>query len=195
MISLLRGKIAEKSDGSLIVDVGGVGYGVTVPLSTFSNLSDTGTEVELKIHTHIKENSLELFGFLTDNEKKIFQCLIGISGIGPKGATNILSNIAPDDLVNSIVIGDLPRKKVPGIGPKTATRIMNELKDKLAAYGCEKSATAVDSFVDDVKSALLNLGFTKSEIDENINQLNEISTKTGNIKESVREALKIMRKV
>ena len=92
MISLLRGKIAEKSDGSLIVDVGGVGYGVTVPLSTFANLSDTGTEVELKIHTHIKENSLELFGFLTDNEKNIFQSLIGVSGIGPRGATNILSN-------------------------------------------------------------------------------------------------------
>lgn len=195
MISLLRGKIAEKSDGSLIVDVGGVGYGVTVPLSTFSNLSDTGTEVELKIHTHIKENSLELFGFLTDNEKKIFQCLISVSGIGPRGATNILSNIAPEDLVNSIVSGDLSRKKVPGIGPKTAARIMNELKDKLAAYGCEKSVTTVSSLVDDIKSALLNLGFTKSEIDENIDQLNEISINTGNIRESVKEALKVMRKV
>ena len=195
MISLLRGKIAEKSDGSLIVDVGGVGYGVTVPLSTFSSLSDTGTEVELKIHTHIKENSFELFGFLTDNEKKIFRCLIGISGIGPKGATNILSNITPEELVNSIIAGDLPRRKVSGIGPKTATRIMNELKDKLAAYGCEPSATTVNSLVDDMKSALLNLGFTKNEIDENVNQLNEISAKTVNIGESVREALKIMKKV
>lgn len=195
MISLLRGKIAEKSEGSLIIDVGGVGYGVTVPLSTFSNLSETGAEVELKIHTHIKENSLELFGFLTDNEKKIFQCLIGISGIGPKGATNILSNITPEDLVNSIISGDLPRRKVPGIGPKTATRIINELKDKLTAYDYDTTVSSANSVVDDVKSVLMNLGFTKNEIDENIIQLNDISAKSGNIEESVREALKIMKKV
>jgi len=195
MISLLRGKIAEKSEGSLIVDVGGVGYGVTVPLSTFAYLPDAGTEVELKIHTNIKENSLELFGFLTENEKKIFQCLIGISGIGPRGATNILSNITPEDLVNSIVTGDLPRRKVPGIGPKTAARIINELKDKLPVYEIDQAAQPASSAVDDVKSVLLNLGYTKSEIDENIQQLNDISDKTGNIEEMVKEALSIMKKV
>ena len=195
MISLLRGKIAEKSEGSLIVDVGGVGYGVTVPLSTFSYLPDTGTDVELKIHTNIKENSLELFGFLTDNEKKIFECLISISGIGPRGATNILSNITPEDLVNSIVSGDLPRRKVPGIGPKTATRIINELKDKLPVYEIDQAAQPANSAVDDVKSVLLNLGYTKSEIDENIQHLNDISVKTGNIEEMVKEALSIMKKV
>ena len=195
MISLLRGKIAEKSEGRLIVDVSGVGYGVTVPLSTFSNLSDIGTDVELKIHTHIKENSLELFGFLTENEKNIFECLIGISGIGPKAATNILSNITPEDLVNSIISGDLSRRKVPGIGPKTATRIINELKDKLPAFEDNGQAPAAGSVVDDLKSVLYNLGFTKNEIDENISQLNDITARTGSIEESVREALKIMKRV
>ena len=195
MISLLRGKIAEKSEGSLIVDVGGVGYGVTVPLSTFSYLADTGTEVELKIHTHIKENSLELFGFLTENEKNIFQCLIGISGIGPKAATNILSNIAPEDLITSIATGDLTRRKVPGIGPKTAARIINELKDKLPVYELDKSADPATSAVDDVKSVLLNLGYTKNEIEENISHLNDLSVKNGNMEDMVREALKIMKRV
>ena len=194
MISLLRGKIAQKAEGSLIVDVGGVGYGVIVPLSTFSNLSDTGSEIELKIHTHLKENSLELFGFLTENEKNIFECLIGISGIGPKAATNILSNITPEDLVNSIVSGDLSSRKVPGIGPKTAARIINELKDKLPAYNGNVTDSAAGSVIDDLKSVLLNLGFTKNEIDENIKYLNEIVDKTGNIEDSVKEALKIMKK-
>ena len=194
MISLLRGKIAQKAEGSLIVDVGGVGYGVIVPLSTFSNLSDTGSEIELKIHTHMKENSLELFGFLTENEKNIFECLIGISGIGPKAATNILSNITPEDLVNSIVSGDLSSRKVPGIGPKTAARIINELKDKLPAYNGNVPDSAAGSVIDDLKSVLLNLGFTKNEIDENIKYLNEIVDKTGNIEDSVKEALKIMKK-
>ena len=195
MISLLRGKIAEKREGGLIVDVGGVGYGVTVPLSTYSNLPETGSEVVLKIHTHLKENSLELFGFLSDNEKNIFECLIGIAGIGPRGATNILSNITPEDLVNSIITGDLSRRKVPGIGPKTAARLINELKDKLASFEYDLPDAGVGSVVDDLKSVLLNLGFTKSEIEENRDQLNDISAKTGNIEETVKEALKIMKKV
>ena len=98
MISLIRGKIAEKSDRTLIIDVGGVGYGVTVPMSTFSDLSDTGTEVELKVHTHITEKSFELFGFLTDSEKNLFQCLIGVSGVGPKVAITIFQGHSPQEM-------------------------------------------------------------------------------------------------
>lgn len=194
MISLLRGKIAEKSDRSLTVDVGGVGYSVTVPLSTFSNLPDTGTEVELNIHTHITEKSFELFGFLTDSEKILFQCLIGISGIGPKAATNILSNITTQDLIRSIVTGDLGSRKVPGVGAKTAARIISELKDKLASYNLEGDTVAVKGVIGDVKSVLLNLGFTKNEIEENADQLNEILNKSMSIEEKVRESLKIMKK-
>jgi len=194
MISLLRGKIAEKSDRSLTVDVGGVGYSVTVPLSTFSNLPDTGTEVELKIHTHITEKSFELFGFLTDSEKILFQCLIGVSGIGPKAATNILSNITTQDLIRSIMTGDLGSRKVPGVGAKPAARLIDELKDKRASYNLEEDTVAVNGVIGDVKSVLLNLGFTKNEIEENADQLNEILNKSMSIEEKVRESLKIMKK-
>ena len=194
MISLLRGKIAAKSTGSVIVDVGGVGYGVTVPLSTYYMLDEPGKEVELKIHTQLKENSLELFGFLTENEKSIFQCLIGISGIGPKGATNILSNITPEDLINSIMSGDLASRKVPGIGPKTASRIINELKDKLPTQEFVTSIDIKPKLVDEIVSVLLNLGYTKSEIDENGEALNQISAGSGDMEEKLKDALLVMKK-
>ena len=194
MISLLRGKIASKSTGNVIVDVGGVGYGVTVPLSTYYLLDEPGKEVELKIHTQLKENSLELFGFLTENEKSIFQCLIGISGIGPKGATNILSNITPEDLINSIMSGDLASRKVPGIGPKTASRIINELKDKLPAQEFVNSIDIKPKLVDDIISVLINLGYTKSEIDENGEALKQISSGSGDMEEKLKDALLVMKK-
>ena len=194
MISLLRGKIAAKSTGSVIVDVGGVGYGVTVPLSTYYQLDEPGNNVELKIHTQLKENSLELFGFLTENEKSIFLCLIGISGIGPKGATNILSNITPEDLINSIMAGDLASKKVPGVGPKTASRIINELKDKLPTQEFTNTFDVKPRLVDDIVSVLLNLGFTKSEIDENAEALKQISSSSGEMEDKLKDALQIMKK-
>ena len=194
MISLLRGKIAAKSTGNVIVDVGGVGYGVTVPLSTYYLLDEPGKEVELKIHTQLKENSLELFGFLTENEKSIFQCLIGISGIGPKGATNILSNITPEDLINSIMSGDLASRKVPGIGPKTASRIINELKDKLPAQEFVNSIDIKPKLVDDIISVLINLGYTKSEIDENGEALKQSSSGSGDMEEKLKDALLVMKK-
>lgn len=194
MISLLRGKIASKSTGSVVVDVGGVGYGVTVPLSTFYQLDETGSDIELKIHTQLKENSLELFGFLTENEKNIFLCLIGISGIGPKGATNILSNITPEDLINSIMTGDLGSKKVPGIGPKTASRIITELKDKLPQQEFVNSIDLKPKLVDDIISVLLNLGYTKNEIDENSEALKQLSSDSGKMEDKLKEALLIMKK-
>jgi len=194
MISLLRGKIAAKSTGSVIVDVGGVGYGVTVPLSTYYRLEEPGNEVELRIHTQLKENSLELFGFLTENEKNIFQCLIGISGIGPKGATNILSNITPEDLINSIMSGDLAGRKVPGIGPKTASRIINELKDKIPTQEFTDSIDIKQKPVDDIVSVLVNLGYTRNEIDENVEALKQISSNTEDMEDKIKEALFVMKK-
>jgi len=194
MISLLRGKIAAKSTGSVIVDVGGVGYGVTVPLSTYYRLEEPGNEVELRIHTQLKENSLELFGFLTENEKSIFQCLIGISGIGPKGATNILSNITPEDLINSIMSGDLAGRKVPGIGPKTASRIINELKDKIPTQEFTDSIDIKQKPVDDIVSVLVNLGYTRNEIDENVEALKQISSNTEDMEDKIKEALFVMKK-
>lgn len=194
MISLLRGRIAAKTAGNVIVDVGGVGYGVTVPLSTYYMLDEPGNEVELKIHTQLKENSLELYGFLSENEKSLFQCLIGISGIGPKGATNILSNISPEDLINSIMSGDLASRKVPGIGPKTASRIINELKDKLPAQEFVTSIDVKPKLVDEIISVLINLGYTKNEIDENGEALKELSAGSGVLEEKIKDALLIMKK-
>jgi Holliday junction DNA helicase RuvA len=194
MISLLRGIIAEKSIGKIVIDVHGVGYGVTVPLSTYYRLPDTGCETELKIYTHVKENSIELLGFLTEDEKKIFALLLGVSGVGPKGATNILSNISPQELVSAISSGDLTRRKVPGVGPKLASRLVTELKDKISTLRLLAKYHNNNGNLDDVISALLNLGYTKIEIDEQIIKIEEIAGKEKDIETALRESLKVMRR-
>jgi Holliday junction DNA helicase RuvA len=194
MISLLRGIIAEKSIGKIVIDVHGVGYGVTVPLSTYYRLPDTGCETELKIYTHVKENSIELVGFLTEDEKKIFALLLGVSGVGPKGATNILSNISPQELVSAISSGDLTRRKVPGVGPKLASRLVTELKDKISTLRLLAKYHNNNGNLDDVISALLNLGYTKIEIDEQIIKIEEIAGKEKDIETALRESLKVMRR-
>ncbi|HEX9665934.1 MAG TPA: Holliday junction branch migration protein RuvA [Thermodesulfobacteriota bacterium] len=194
MISLLRGIIAEKSIGKIVIDVHGVGYGVTVPLSTYYRLPDSGCETELKIYTHVKEDSIELVGFLTEDEKRIFTLLLGVSGVGPKGATNILSNISPQELVSAISSGDLTRRKVPGIGPKLASRLITELKDKISSIRLLQKYHRNNGNLDDVISALLNLGYTKFEIDEQIIKIEEIAGKEKDIEIALRESLKVMRK-
>lgn len=194
MISLLRGIIAEKSIGKIVIDVHGVGYGVTVPLSTYYRLPDAGRETELKIYTHVKEDNIELVGFLTDDEKRIFTLLLGVSGVGPKGATNILSNISPQELVSSISSGDLTRRKIPGVGPKLASRLTIELKDKISSIRLLQKYHHNNGNLDDVISALLNLGYTKIEIDEQIIKIEEIAGKEKDIEIALRESLKVMRK-
>jgi holliday junction DNA helicase RuvA len=194
MISLLRGIIAEKSIGKIVIDVHGVGYGVTVPLSTYYRLPDAGSETELKIYTHVKDDSIELVGFLTEDEKRIFTLLLGVSGVGPKGATNILSNISPQELVSAISSGDLTRRKIPGIGPKLASRLITELKDKLSSIRLLEKHHHHNGNLDDVISALLNLGYTKFEIDEQIVKIEEIAGKEKEIEIALRESLKVMRK-
>jgi Holliday junction DNA helicase RuvA len=194
MISLLRGIIAEKSIGKIIIDIHGVGYGVTVPLSTYYRLPDAGFETELKIYTHVKEDSIELVGFLTEDEKRIFTLLLGVSGVGPKGATNILSNISPQELVAAISSGDLTRRKIPGVGPKLASRLITELKDKISSLRLLEKYHHNNGNLDDVISALLNLGYTKIEIDEQIMKIEEIAGKEKDIEIALRESLKVMRK-
>ncbi len=134
MISLLRGYIVQKSLGKVVVDVNGVGYGVTVPLSTYYRLPESSTEVILEIHTQMKDSGIELFGFLTQDEKEIFTILIGVTGVGPKVATNILSNISPSEFATAITSGDLAKRKIAGIGPKMASRLTTELKDKVQSF-------------------------------------------------------------
>ena len=172
MIGHLRGTILEKHPNQAIVEAGGVGYDVMIPVSTFTHLPDAGVEVRLRIHTHVREDALLLYGFLTQDEKGLFEKLIGVSGIGPKMAVTILSGLAAPDLIHTIRAGQVDRLvKIPGIGKKTAERIVLELRDKLpAATGEQPSApgttagaeelSAVDQ---DVLSALLNLGCARPQ--------------------------------
>lgn len=164
MIAHLRGKLMEKHPSAAIVDVGGVGYEVTVPVSTFTRIADAGGDVSLHIHTHVREDALALFGFATREEKNVFEKLIGVSGIGPKLAVTVLSGLATPDLVEAIRSGDLVRlTRIPGVGKKTAERMVLELRDKLDLLpGAETKKTAgsaaLTALEQDVLSALLNLG-------------------------------------
>jgi len=162
MFAHLRGTLLEKHPNQAIVEVQGVGYDVTIPVSTYSKLPDTGAEVRLRVHTHVREDALALFGFLTAEEKTLFEKLIAVSGIGPKLAITVLSGLAVPDLVGAIRRGEPERLvRVPGVGKKTAERIVLELRDKLPgmAFAGQPEPVPVRSAVEqDVLSALLNLG-------------------------------------
>ena len=172
MIALLRGELAYKSVDHVIVDTGGVGYRLFIPLSTFYALPDTGP-VRLLVHTHVREDALLLFGFATPAERDMFATLIGISGIGPKLALNILSHIPVADLQGAVLSGDLKRlSALPGIGKKTAERLVLELKDKLgpvspttagqAPLASQPGRAPADPLAD-VLSALVNLGYKEPQ--------------------------------
>src|SRR5271163_1039084 len=134
MIAFLRGKLLEKHPNQIIVDTAGVGYDVVIPVSTFSALPDAGAEVRLRIHTHVREDALALFGFLTQDEKALFEKLISVSGIGPKMAMAVLSGIPALDLIANIRRGEVDRLvRIPGVGKKTAERMVLELRDKMPA--------------------------------------------------------------
>ncbi len=165
MIAHLTGRLLEKHPNRVIVDVQGVGYEVHVPLSTFYGLGEAGSGIALRIHTHVREDTLALYGFATPLELQLFDRLIGVSGIGPKLALAVLSGIEPDDLVAAVRQGDVARLTgIPGVGKKTAERIGLELKDKMGAFAPGGAAVAAgapagDSLRSDVLSALINLGY------------------------------------
>ena len=167
MIARIKGTLAEKVPGRLIVDVHGVGYDVQVPLSTFYVVGDPGASVALRVHTHVREDVLALYGFATSLEQELFERLIAISGIGPKLALSVLSGIEPPDLVRAIKSQDVARlTQIPGVGKKTAERIGLELKDRLpqslqAAADSAKPAAPEDQLRADLLSALLNLGYQR----------------------------------
>ncbi len=165
MIAHLRGILLEKHPNQVVVETGGVGYDVTIPVSTYSALPELDTEVKLRIHTHVREDALALFGFSSVEEKVLFEKLIVVSGIGPTLAIKILSGLNAPDLINAIRSGQTERLvRVPGVGKKTAERMVLELKDKLdgivpGAAGTPSNAPISLSAVEsDVLSALLNLG-------------------------------------
>jgi Holliday junction DNA helicase RuvA len=168
MIALLRGLLLEKHPNQAIVETAGVGYDVTIPVSTFTKLPDAGTEVRLKIYTHVREDVLALYGFLTQDEKALFEKLISVSGIGPTLAVKILSGLAAPDLILSIRRGEVEKLvKLPGVGKKTAERMVLELRDKLPAVSGEEPAQppaeAFSPVDQDVLSALLNLGCARPQ--------------------------------
>ncbi len=194
MIYLLKGVIARKASDAVIVYVNGVGYGVTVPLSTSSNLGNIGSEVELMIHTIQRENSIELFGFLTDAEKTMFEKLLCVSGIGPRVANNMLSSISPKEFADSVRKGDLAQRKIRGIGSKTAARIVNELQDKLDDLQGDQESEMPDEMLKDTVSALMNLGYTKAELDLFTPEIIKIIKTSESIENVIRDSLRAIRK-
>jgi Holliday junction DNA helicase RuvA len=163
MIGQLRGRLAEKRPNQVLVDVGGVGYLVQVPLSSYAALGDLHTEVTLLVHTHVREDALALYGFVSSREKHLFEMLLSASGVGPTLALKILSGMSVEELIPAIRHSDLARlTKIPGVGRKTAERMVVELKDKLevVALEAEKPTPASPAGIEsDVISALVNLGY------------------------------------
>jgi len=163
MIGQLRGRLAEKRPSQVLVDVGGVGYVVQVPLSTYAALGELHTEVTLLIHTHVREDALALYGFVSSREKHFFEMLLSASGVGPTLALKILSGMSVEELVPAIRGSDLGRlTRIPGVGRKTAERMVVELKDRLEAVAVETEKLAASSpagIEADVISALVNLGY------------------------------------
>lgn len=170
MIALLTGKLAVRSPEQIIVDVGGVGYRLQIPLSTFYALPEQG-DVRLHVYTHVKEDAISLYGFSDSQEKDLFSLLISVSGVGPKLAITVLSHIPTEDLALALSQGDIPRlTAIPGIGKKSAERLVLELQDKASAYVVAAalapeapSSSESEDFHQDALSALVNLGYKEAQ--------------------------------
>jgi len=174
MIAQIRGHLIQKNPGSIIVEANGIGYQLFVSLTTFYELPEAEQAVKIHTHTHVREDLLQLYGFSTVLEKELFQILISVSGIGPKLALNILSGISPQELVRSLGSGDIARLlTIPGVGRKTAERMVLDLREK--ARGIESKLTfprmdrpPAEGMVEDVVSALVNLGYKKSQAEKTV---------------------------
>ena len=199
MIAFLRGRVLDKQPNRIIVDVSGVGYDVQVPLSTFYEVGEEGAEVTLRVYTHVREDALQLYGFLTDLERQVFERLIGISGIGPKLAIAVLSGMDSREVIAAIQRADVARLTgIPGIGKKTAERIVLELKDRLMklASPVEAAATgaaASDRLREDLLSALQNLGYHRPQAEKAIDAALK-SDADANFEQALRRALRDMMK-
>jgi Holliday junction DNA helicase RuvA len=181
MIAHLSGTLLVKQTNNVILDVGGVGYEVTIPLSTFYDLEETGSAVALRIYTYVREDTLQLYGFRTARERELFLRLISVSGIGPKLGITMLSGMSADEIIASIRTNNLARlTSIPGVGKKTAERLVIELRDKISALSSpaleEEFATRTgggatvseDAIRDDALSALVNLGYQKAPAEKAI---------------------------
>jgi Holliday junction DNA helicase RuvA len=204
MIAWLHGVLIEKHPNQAIVDVAGVGYDVSIPVSTYSQLPEAGSEVRLRIHTHVREDALALFGFASQNEKALFERLISVSGIGPKMAMAVLSGIPALDLIENIRRGEVDRLvRIPGVGKKTAERMVLELRDKMPAPSGEQPAEtgglpagSLTAIEQDVLSALLNLGCARPAAESAVRKARTGATPEGSPPEFeplFRRALELVR--
>jgi Holliday junction DNA helicase RuvA len=199
MIAQLRGTLLDKTPSRLVVDVGGVGYDVQVPLSTFYVAGDAGGSVTLRIHTHVREDVIALYGFATPLEHDLFERLIGISGVGPKLALAVLSGIEPAELIRAVRTQDVARlTAIPGIGKKTAERISLELKDRLpsapvVAGQPAPAATPEDQLKTDLMSALLNLGYQRPGAEKAIEKVTKEAATLG-FEQALKSTLRLLMK-
>jgi len=193
MIARLNGIILEKQPSRVIVDVGGVGYDVLVPLSTYYVCGDAGSKIALRVHTHVREDQLALYGFATELEQAMFEKLIAVSGIGPKLGLSVLSGIEARELAGAIQRNDVARlTAIPGVGKKTAERMCVELRDRLPKTVMAAPASPADSLREDLVSALTNLGYHRQAIDKVLDALlSSASAKApARFEDALRSALK-----
>lgn len=203
MIAYLKGKLFAKQANSVIVETNGVGYEVIIPLSTFYELGDEGTEVELRIYTHVREDTLQLFGFKTERERELYLKLISVQGIGAKSGVAMLSGMSADEIVDSIRTDNIVRlTAIPGVGRKTAERLIIELRDKIADLftGAERQAgpggqagAPADETYEDALSALTNLGYNRAAADKALKQTVKEGTEMS-VQKLLRRSLQILAK-
>jgi len=196
VIAQISGKLAQKQPGEVVIDVGGVGYLVFIPLNVFYRLPDLGAPMSLQIHTHVREDALQLFGFHDLAEKQVFLLLMGVSGIGPKLALNILSGIPAEELAKALRNGDQVRLvSIPGVGKKLAERMIVELKDKFATFrlatiDSTAKPEALSQKMQDAVSALINLGYKKPEIEKTVRDV--LKNEALSLEDVLRETLQQM---
>jgi Holliday junction DNA helicase RuvA len=196
VIAQIRGRLLRKETQEAVVDVHGVGYRVVIPLSTFYRIGDPGQEITLLTHTHVREDTLALFGFLTAAEQTLFELLISVSGVGPKVAIAILSGIEAPDLVAALRTSDIVRlTRIPGVGRKTAERLVLELKDKVQGLAAAEPeappAAGGGTAKDDLVSALVHLGYSRPEAEKGVDRALKDDGE-GRFEDLLRRALRIL---
>ena len=203
MIAYLSGKLLEKQANTVIVDVGGVGYEVSIPLSTFYELGEIGSDVQLRIYTHVREDAIQLFGFKTNRERELYLRLISVQGIGAKSGIGMLSGMSADELILALRTDDLAKlTTIPGVGRKTAERMVIELRDKVgdvsvagtsALDAVTTGSTTVDDIFEDALSALVNLGYQRNAAEKAL-QIAAKEVTDATVQKLLRRSLQVLAK-
>ncbi len=198
MIAHLQGRLLSKTPNRVIIDAGGVGYEVTIPVSTFYELGEVGAETSLYVYTYVREDAFTLFGFRTEREKSLFEKLLGVAGVGPRLAVTLLSGLEPEDLILAVRKSDVARLvSVPGVGRKTAERLIVELRERLAKFAVEEPerlsvpATQTGGVEDDVLSALVNLGYTRPAAESALREARDANP-GGEFEDWLRSSLRLL---